>query len=324
MRSVRITVSTKYLPILLWVFVGAVAAAIPFGVLIGDPVLRQLLAPFSLHIANEKAIYSPAAYFVLLTACYLLERKMPVNPRDFLSASFRYDLLWYFGNVCFNLAFLGYFALWLNAFYQHYLSFLTIGGVSDWHPMARFALGVLLTDFTRWLSHLIRHKVPAFWAFHAVHHSQTELNIFTDARGHPVDSMVSTVIRFLPMMMFGNPVPVIMAWLVFETVYPKFYHANVRINLGPLRYLLVTPQSHRVHHGLDRIYRDKNFGFTFSVWDRLFGTQFADDTVYPATGIEGKAFPHESGTTPRSQLRSFARQLIYPFRSIAQPGVSSA
>ena len=125
------------------------------------------------------------------------------------------------------------------------------------------------------------------------------------------------------MMMFRQPVPVIMAWLVFETVYPKFYHANVRINLGPLRYLS-TPQSHPGSITARRIYRDKNFGFTFSVWDRLFGTQFADDTVYPATGIEDKGLPARIWNDTGVSAGSFGRQLIYPFRSIAQPGASSA
>lgn len=297
--------------------VGGAAFSLPFLDLAGGGgLVDQLLELFRLHISSDKAVYSPAAYFVLLTVVFILERKIPVRERDFLSRSFRYDLLWYVASVLFQVAFVGYFVIWLHAVYQDHLSFLTLEGVSEWHPLAKFILGVLLMDFTRWLSHLVRHKVPLFWFFHAVHHSQSELNIFTDARGHPVDAMISSTIRLIPMMMFGNPVPVIMAWLIFETIYPKFYHANIRLNMGPLRYLLVTPQSHRVHHGLEPAYRDTNFGFTFSIWDRIFGTQFPDDFDYPVTGIEDKTFPQEVGVHPLSLIWTLMQQLTYPFRRI--------
>ncbi len=298
-----------------WILIGGAAFALPFIDLPG-PVYR-LLEPFRLHISSDKALYSPAAYFVLLTAVFVLERRMPVRQREFLSPSFRYDLLWYFASVLFNIALVGYFVLWLHAVYHNHFSFLTIDAVAGWHPLAKFIFGVLLADFTRWLSHLVRHKVPLFWSFHAVHHSQSDLNIFTDARGHPIDSMISSTIRLFPMMVFGNPVPVIMAWLIFETIYPKFYHANIRLNMGPLRYLLVTPQSHRVHHGIDVAYRDTNFGFTFSIWDRMFGTQYPDDFDYPDTGIEDKAFPQEAGLQPLPLVRVLIQQLVYPFKRIA-------
>ena len=144
------------------------------------------------------------------------------------------------------------------------------------------------------------------------------MNLFTDARVHPLDRMVSATLRFIPFMMLGNEIPVIVAWAVFETIYPKFYHANVRLNFGPLRYILVTPQSHRIHHACEDRYRDRNFGFTFSIWDRMFGTQYTDDFDYPDTGVTDPDYPREKLADPRSLLVTFGRQLIYPFQQIFQ------
>jgi sterol desaturase/sphingolipid hydroxylase (fatty acid hydroxylase superfamily) len=306
----------KLLSVLLWLIVGLVALSIPIGSLFNSSLLDRILAPLALHISSDKAVYSPLAYFILLSVSYFLERTMPVREQSYFSAGFWHDALWYLASMLFKLAFLGYFVIWLQALYLEYLSFLTVSAASDWSPAMKFVVGILVADFTRWLSHLIRHKVPLFWTFHSVHHAQRELNIFTDARVHPIDRLVSSTLRFIPLMMFGNSAPVIMAWLVFETIYPKFYHANIRLNLGPLRYVLVTPQSHRIHHGMAPAYRDRNFGFTFSIWDRIFGTQYPDHSDYPATGIADPAFPHETREGPLAMLTTLLAQLIYPFRKI--------
>jgi sterol desaturase/sphingolipid hydroxylase (fatty acid hydroxylase superfamily) len=93
------------------------------------------------------------------------------------------------------------------------------------------------------------------------------------------------------MLMLDNALPVIMGWAIFESIYPKFYHANVRLNFGPLRYFFVTPQSHRLHHAVDPAYRDVNFGFTFCVWDRIFDMQCHDHQIYPFRKVY-KPQPH--------------------------------
>ena len=128
--------------------------------------------------------------------------------------------------------------------------------------------------------------------------------------------MISTTLKFIPFMMLGIEVPIIIIWAIFDTIYPKFYHANVRLNLGPLRYILVTPQSHRVHHAGEARYQDKNFGRTFSIWDRIFGTQYHDDFDYPATGVADPNFPLEKAASPQSLAVTFVRQLMYPFQQI--------
>ena len=306
----------RYLLLAAWLATGAVAIAIAFSSQQDLPFLKNILAPLRSHVTADKALYSPLAYFGLLSVVYILERRMPVRDQAFFSTSFCQDALWYPGSMLFRALFLGWYVALLNAVYQQYFSFLTLDSIANWHPAARFILAVLITDFSRWLSHLIRHKVPLFWTFHAVHHSQRNLNLFTDARVHPVDRMFSSTLRFIPLMMLGNDVVVILVWAIFETIYPKFYHANIRLNLGLLRYILVTPQSHRVHHASEAPYRDKNFGFTFSIWDRLFGTHYKDDNDYPVSGVHDHGYQPENRTTPQALAGTFLHLLIYPFLQV--------
>lgn len=304
--------------LLLWLLIGCLAVYIASSSLQDIPFLQTLLAPLQAHVASDKAMYSPLAYYCLFTLVIVLERAIPVREQPILNSSVAQDILWYVGTVLFRVTFLAAYSTFLFSLYHRYLSGLTIDAAASWDPLTRFVVALLVTDFFRWLSHLIVHKVPVFWAFHAVHHSQTELNIFTDARVHPVERMVAGTIKFIPMLMLDNALPLILGWAIFETVYPKFYHANVRLHFGPLRYLFVTPQSHRVHHGVEPRYHDKNFGFTFSIWDRLFGTQYHDHLEYPETGIPDSSYPHETASDPLSLIRTFALQLLYPFQRIGR------
>jgi sterol desaturase/sphingolipid hydroxylase (fatty acid hydroxylase superfamily) len=303
-----------------WLVVGVVSAFIAVSGLTGTGALEELLGPLKHHVPIDKALYSPLAYFCLLSLVFFLEQRIPAREQTVFTASFWQDVLWFFATKVFRVTFLGLYVSLLYAIYQQYLSFLTVEFIANWSAPYRFLTALLLADFLRWLSHLIRHKVSLFWSFHAVHHSQRNLNLFTDARVHPVDRMLSSTLRFIPMLALANDVPVILGWYIFETIYPKFYHANVRLNFGLLRYILVTPQSHRVHHAHAPAYQDKNFGFIFCIWDRLFGTHYEDDFDYPATGIADSAYPHEEVGGPWSQVRSFVLQLIYPFSQVFHPG----
>jgi len=294
----------------------AVIALIPVSQL---PLLQSVLAPVSDYVSPEKAMYSPLAYMVLFSCVMWFETTKPCRRQAIFSVSFFQDLMWYVIRLTCFVYLLGAYTVFLQDVYAGYFSYLTLD-VSAWPAGVRFVAALLLTDFLRWFSHLVRHKVPLFWTFHAVHHSQRELNLFTDARVHPVDIMVSSTIKFIPMFMFQNAVSVILAWAVVETVYPKFYHANVKLNFGPLRYILVTPQSHRLHHSREPEHADRNFGFIFSIWDRIFGTHWLDDEDYAETGIEDPDFPIESGGGVKPLFGSFCRQFVYPFKQAISMG----
>ena len=88
---------------------------------------------------------------------------------------------------------------------------------------------------------------------------------------------------------------------------------NIKSNFGPLRYIFVTPQSHRVHHSIEPEFFDLNYGVTLCVWDRLFGTHSHTDHAYPETGIKDPSFPLETKYKASSMPIVLLRQLFYPF-----------
>lgn len=182
--------------------------------------------------------------------------------------------------------------------------------------MLQLLIGYLAVDFLGWLHHFVRHKIPFFWAFHAVHHSQRELNPFSNERVHLFDWFVASTIKFIPAFFFKESLGIILGYIVIHKILDHFNHANVKTNLGPLKYILVTPQSHRVHHSGEKAYFEKNFGVSLSIWDHLFGTQCREYDVYPTTGVTDINYPYEKQTGFFNELKSFLYQQVYPFKKI--------
>ena len=168
----------------------------------------------------------------------------------------------------------------------------------------------LASDFLYWIRHYISHKVPILWRFHAVHHSQTELNPFTIDRIHPVEYLLTITVTFVPMLVVTDSLGITLGFFALRSSHDAFVHTNIRTNLGWLKYVMVTPQSHRVHHSAHDEHHDLNFGAILSIWDRLFGTHHASYIVYPPTGISDSAFPYEArGVSP---FNTIVQQILYP------------
>jgi sterol desaturase/sphingolipid hydroxylase (fatty acid hydroxylase superfamily) len=175
---------------------------------------------------------------------------------------------------------------------------------------------VVLADFLKWVHHYVTHKTPLLWHFHSIHHSQRELNLFTQARFHAVEFVTLAPLMYLPLAVLNLDF-VLAMWVALGVEwYARITHANLRTHFGPLRFALVTPQSHRIHHSLERRHRDQNFGTLFSVWDRLFGTHWPNIDEYPATGIADESFPSENAPGFSNLLASYFAQLLYPFQQL--------
>lgn len=152
----------------------------------------------------------------------------------------------------------------------------------DW---LKIAIAVMLLDLAIYFQHVTFHAVPALWRLHRVHHSDLEFDVTTGTRFHPLEILLSTVFKCAAVAAIGAPA---IAVLVFEIVLNAtavFNHSNARVPtvIDPaLRWLIVTPDMHRVHHSV--IYNEScsNFGFNSPWWDRLFGT-YRDQ---PAQGHE--------------------------------------
>jgi sterol desaturase/sphingolipid hydroxylase (fatty acid hydroxylase superfamily) len=221
-----------------------------------------------------------------------------------------------------NALILVFYVGYLTHFYQQHFSNLTIT-LSQSPGWIRFLVALLLVDFLYWLQHYCNHKVPLFWQFHALHHSQKEINFFTDFRYHVVEYVVRYTFIIVPFLVLKIEPPVILAYVIFSKCYSHFYHGNIHTSMGPFKYVLVTPQSHRVHHSLQPEHRDKNFGAILSIWDFMLGTQCKTFTVYPDTGIPDAAFPHEQKVGLRSLLMTPLAQLLHPFLILVRAFPSS-
>ena len=259
---------------------------------------------------------------IVLTLCF--QYLFPAKPdQKIFSVSFAQDVVWFFYEMMLNALILVFYVEYLSSFYHQHFSKLTITSLSQSPGWVRFLLSLLLVDFLYWIQHYCNHKVPLLWRFHVLHHSQKEINFFTDFRYHVVEYLVRYTFLIIPFLILKLDPPVIVAYVIFSKCYSHFYHGNIRTNLGLLRYVLVTPQSHRVHHSLKPEHRDQNFGAIFSIWDFMLGTQCKTFTVYPETGIADAAFPHEHKFGLKSLLLTPVSQLLYPFLVLIRADVSS-
>jgi len=147
-------------------------------------------------------------------------------------------------------------------------------------------LAVIVLDFVIWLQHVMVHAIPALWRLHRVHHADLDYDLTTGARFHPLEIILSMLIKFATIMVLGPPVVAVILFEVILNGMAMFNHGNVRLPARldrVLRWLVVTPDMHRVHHSWEDDETNSNFGFNLSWWDRLFGT-YRDQ---PRAGHEG-------------------------------------
>jgi sterol desaturase/sphingolipid hydroxylase (fatty acid hydroxylase superfamily) len=262
-------------------------------------------------------LFDPVVYALVAVVC-LLERRFPARPsQPLLSRGLLQDYAWFAAEKLVFVHVIALYASVLESVYGSYLGFLTLP-VATWPTWARGLCTIVVGDFLSWLHHFLRHKVGPFWAFHVIHHSQRQMNFFADYRVHVVELAVAQTILFIPIHMFAFKFPD-NAYLLFVFVlYTRVYHANLRSNFGWLKHVLVTPQSHRIHHSIERRHWDRNFGVVFTVWDRIFGTLHTDYDEYPETGVADAAFPWEDGRAQGGVLRTLWAQTCYPFAVLAR------
>ena len=140
---------------------------------------------------------------------------------------------------------------------------------------AQVVVCVLILDLVIYLQHVMVHAVPALWRLHRVHHADLDLDVTTGARFHPLEILLSMLIKFAAIAVFGPPVVAVVIFEVLLNATSMFNHGNVRLPRRfdrLLRLFVVTPDMHRVHHSVEDDETNSNFGFNLPWWDRLFGT----------------------------------------------------
>ena len=176
----------------------------------------------------------------------------------------------------------------------------------------------VLTDLLAWASHWCHHKVRTLWRFHSVHHSQQRLNALSDNRTHVGEVVAAALIVFVPSQLLGLTASTAMGLAFIGIYYSAMLHSNIRTNLGPLKYVFMGPQPHRVHHSILPQHFERNFGTVFSWWDYLAGTMYRGYDEYPPTGIQDTNFPlrDQGDRNPWRWIVIFAKQLVYPFQGM--------
>jgi sterol desaturase/sphingolipid hydroxylase (fatty acid hydroxylase superfamily) len=173
-------------------------------------------------------------------------------------------------------------------------------------------LAVIAMDFVIWLQHVMVHAVPALWRLHRVHHADPDYDVTTGARFHPIEIILSMLIKFATIVVLGAPAVAVVIFEVMLNATAMFNHGNIRLPATLdrwLRWVVVTPDMHRVHHSIEDDETNSNFGFNLTWWDRLFGT-YRDQ---PRAGQIGMTIGIHGHRDPREVAR-LDGMLMLPFR----------
>lgn len=287
------------------------------GVALAMVVGKQLRQDFKLpaNVSAIPAMMLDPRIWVALGGILLLQHWIPARRSPAAPVAVRHDIMWFVLQFAVWSALLAVVLAGLDALFSNQLAGFQLDGPRYLPTWALFAIGLVIGDLVLYWTHRLHHRVPVLWRIHSVHHSQTELNLFSDVRVHPAEFLVVQTLLFVPFFFLGGHYWEPLGLLGFLFVLAgRIHHANLRTNCGAARWIFVTPQSHRMHHSIQSEDHDQNYGNLFSVWDRLFGTQHPDAHRYAATGIDDTTFPLEDEPGARNMARTYVAQLVYPFR----------
>ncbi|RUO23024.1 fatty acid hydroxylase [Aliidiomarina minuta] len=160
-------------------------------------------------------------------------------------------------------------ALWAQQYGHGLLNWLTVPG---WLAIL---LAFVILDFAIWAQHLVFHRIPWLWRVHRMHHTDIDVDVTTALRFHPIEMVLSLLIKMAVIVLIGAPVVAVVLFEVVLNGVAMFNHSNIRLGAKTdrvLRYFIVTPDMHRVHHSWHKHETNSNYGFNLPWWDRLFAT----------------------------------------------------
>ena len=236
--------------------------------------------------------------FIFVEKLFPLRKDQPV---------FRPEWQTDFHHFIVNHMVVGFVLLATNLLVHKLFGWAAKDGVQAWvrdlpFPVALFMI-VLVADLVQYWTHRAYHEVPTLWRLHAVHHSAKHMDWMAGSRQHILELILTRTLVLAPIFVLGFSKDVIDAYIVIVGFQAVFNHANVSVRLGPLRYVIVTPNFHHWHHSQDDEAIDKNYAAHFAFIDHLFGTAVQSDRTWPARyGVVGDYVPG-----------GFWKQLLFPF-----------
>jgi sterol desaturase/sphingolipid hydroxylase (fatty acid hydroxylase superfamily) len=186
------------------------------------------------------------------------------------------------------------------------------GGLLHWRPLpawAAAAMTLLVLDFALYVQHVLFHAVPVLWRLHRMHHADLDVDATTGLRFHPLEILLSLGLKAAVVVLLGAVPWAVVAFEVLLNAASVFNHGNVALPECLdrwLRWIVVTPDMHRVHHSTRMAETNSNFGFSTPWWDRLCGTYRAQ----PALGQVGMDIGLSDYRTPLN----LGQLLLLPFR----------
>ncbi len=169
---------------------------------------------------------------------------------------------------------------------------------------------VVLLDFAIYWQHVATHKFPILWRFHKVHHADTDMDVTTAIRFHPLELLLSLGYKVILVVMIGVPVLAVIVFELLLFVSPAFNHSNLRLPTwldASLRLVIATPDVHRAHHSIIVAEQNTNYGFFIIWWDKLFDTY----TANPKNAHESMPIGLENST---DQCDRVDQMLLAPFK----------
>ena len=237
--------------------------------------------------------------FIFVEKLFALRRDQPV---------FRPEWQTDFHHFIVNHMVVGFVLLATNLLVHKLFGWAANDGVRGWVQNLNFWVAlfmiVLVADLVQYWTHRAYHEVPLLWRLHAVHHSAKHMDWLAGSRQHIVELIITRTLVLAPIYVLGFSKEVIDAYIVIVGFQAVFNHANVSVRLGPLRYVIVTPNFHHWHHSQDDEAIDRNYAAHFAFIDHLFGTAVQSDRKWPDRyGVQGDYVPN-----------GFWPQLQFPFR----------
>lgn len=236
--------------------------------------------------------------FIFIEKMFALRRDQPV---------FRPEWQTDFHHFIVNHMIVGFVLLATNLMVHKLFGWAAKDGIQGWVQNLNFFVAlfliVLVADLVQYWTHRAYHEVPLLWRLHAVHHSAKNMDWLAGSRQHIVELLITRTLVLAPIYVLGFSKEVIDAYIVIVGFQAVFNHANVSVRLGPLRYVIVTPNFHHWHHSQDDAAIDRNYAAHFAFLDHLFGTAVQSDRAWPERyGVKGDYVPN-----------GFWRQLTFPF-----------
>jgi sterol desaturase/sphingolipid hydroxylase (fatty acid hydroxylase superfamily) len=239
-----------------------------------------------------------ALIFIFIEKLFALRKDQPV---------FRPEWQTDFHHFIVNHMVVGFVLLSVNLLVHQLFGWAAHDGVRGWVQglpfFAALFLIILVADLVQYWTHRAYHEVPLLWRLHAVHHSVKSMDWMAGSRQHLLEVILTRTLVLAPIYVLGFSKEVIDAYIVIVGFQAVFNHANVSVRLGPLRYLIVTPNFHHWHHAQDNEAIDRNYAAHFAFLDHLFGTAVKS----------ARAWPREYGVVGDYVPNGFVKQFLFPF-----------